>query len=255
MSNGREPSKLPRVPRWLIYTVILAVVASWIPLALIVRTRAVQSPRPRIHIFQDMDIQPRYDAQEPHPLYADGRAMRKPVDSTVARGELQNDDHFHRGYKTDGNLEPVMVTRTVNGNETETPDYHDSFPEQVEVTEELLKRGRERFNVYCAVCHGEAGYGDGPVQRRVDRLREGESSAVGAWTPTRNLHEQRVREMPLGQLFDTISRGKGRMPGYASQIPAEDRWAIVAYVQALQLSQHFPADELPEDLSDELQSP
>ena len=258
MSNGQTPGKLPKVPRWMVYLLIIGVVASWIPLAMIVRTRAVKSPRERIHIFQDMDIQPRYGAQSPHDLYADGRAMRKPVEGTVAQGELRTDDHYHRGYETDGNLETVMVTRTSNGNETEVPKYYDSFPDEVEVDQAFLERGRERYGIYCGVCHGEAGYGDGPVQRRVDLLTEAsamdkEWDPVEGWAPVRNLHEARIREQPLGQLYDTITRGMGKMPGYATQMPPEDRWAIVAYVRALQLSQHFPADELPDDLSSELQ--
>lgn len=259
MSNGQTPGKLPKVPRWMVYLLIIGVVASWVPLAMIVRTRAVKSPRERIHIFQDMDIQPRYGAQAPHDLYADGRAMRKPVKGTVARGELRTDDHYHRGYETDGNLETVMVTETTDGNQTEVPNYYDSFPDRVEVNQDLLERGRERYGIYCGVCHGEAGYGDGPVQRRVDLLKtaaaanSGMDDPTSEWAPVRNLHEPRMRDLPLGQLYDTITRGMGKMPGYASQLSPEDRWAIVAYVRALQLSQHFPADELPDDLSSELQ--
>lgn len=260
MSEARppKPPKLPSIPRWVLYVLVIGVVASWIPLALIALSRSMPSSKPRVHVFMDMDNQPKYKAQATHPLYVDGRAMREPVEGTVARGEARTDDHYWRGYRTDENLEPVQVTVTdAQGNQIEQPDWFDSLPEEIELDEELLRRGQERFNIYCAVCHGEAGYGDGPVQRRVNELNEqyGAGTVTPSWVQPRDLHSDRVRDMADGAIYNTITNGVGTMYGYASQIPVEDRWAIVAYIRALQLSQNAPADRLPPGLRQSLSEP
>lgn len=250
-----NPPKLPNVPRWLIYVVILSVVASWIPLALIARSRAVKSPKERIHIFQDMDMQPKYLAQDPHGLYADGRAMRKPVQGTVARGQenLEADDHYYRGYETKANGQPKVVEQ----DGTRTYKWIDGFPERVDLNMDLLKRGRERYNIYCAVCHGHTGRGDGMVQQRA---MQPDVPSPG-WVPPVNLLQVGPNgnltygpgEYPEGKLLHTISKGKRTMPAYESQISTGDRWAIIAYVRALQRSQHFPAEKLPEKLKKKLE--
>ncbi|MEX0741348.1 MAG: cytochrome c, partial [Phycisphaeraceae bacterium] len=155
----RNRSKLPPIPAWLVYVIIISVVGSWVPLSLIALARVEKSNRQRIQLFQDMGVQPRIEAQQPSPLFADGRGMRLPVESTVARGELREDDHFYRGYETDNSFEPVM--------DGEQLAYYDDLPDQIQVSRELLQRGQERFNIACATCHGAAGYGDGLTHRRV----------------------------------------------------------------------------------------
>jgi mono/diheme cytochrome c family protein len=162
---------------------------------------------------QEMADQPRYDPLEPSAFFPDGRAARPVVAGTVARGQLREDDHLWRG-RVAGELAATLP-----------------FP----VTRELLERGRERFNIFCAPCHDQAGGGNGMIVRR------------GYRRPP-SLHDPRLREAPAGHFFDVMTSGFGAMPDYAAQIPVADRWAIVAYVRALQLSQYAPAGELePEE--------
>lgn len=206
------------MPRWIPLALLVLAVAALVPFACIARARAVRSPQPRIHLVSDMDDQPSYHAQEGNPLFADGRAMRRPVEGTIARGELVRfDDPYWRGVAGD--------------------DYTAQFP--VDVSERLVARGRERFDVFCAPCHGLAGYGDGPVARRADAL------AQGTWVPPASLHEEPALTRRVGHLYNTITSGIRSMPAYGPQIPVEDRWAVVAYVRALQRSQRSPLGELP----------
>ena len=110
----------------------------------------------------------------------------------------------------------------------------------------LLQRGHERYDVYCSPCHGLAGFGDGMVAKRADELQE------GTWTPPASFHTALVRERSVGQLFNTISNGVRNMPAYGPQIPIQDRWAIVAYVRALQRSQNATVDDVPPDIRAQL---
>jgi mono/diheme cytochrome c family protein len=208
------------MPRWLPLAGLTLVVLSWLPLALVVRARVVPSREPRIHPIQDMDNQPKYKAQDPSELFADGRAMRLDPQGTVARGELGADLALTEGKGPDG---WVAV-----------------FP--IPVTMDVMRRGQARFGIYCAPCHGLSGYGDGPVARRAESLEE------GTWVPPSSYHTDTVRALPVGQIFATVSHGVRTMPSYASQIPVQDRWAIVAYVRALQRSQHAGIDDVPAEL-------
>jgi len=213
-----------KLPRWLLYTVAILVVLSWVPLALIMRARVTTSPLPRIHIVPDMDNQPKYKAQSRNPMFADRRAMRPPVVGAVARG------------MTLGN--PALTSGKVGENWVEI------IP--VEVDRGLLQHGRERYDVYCSPCHGLAGFGDGMVAKRADELLE------GTWTPPTSFHTDLLRGRPAGHLFNTISNGIRNMPAYGPQIPVEDRWAIVAYVRALQRSQNATVDDVPPDIRAQL---
>lgn len=212
------------LPRWLIYTVVILVVASFIPIALIMRARVTTSEQPRIHIVPDMDNQPKYKAQSRNPLFADRRAMRPPVEGTVARGT------------TLGN--PALVSGKTG------EDWVEAIP--VTVNRDLLQRGRERYDIYCSPCHGLAGAGDGMVAKRADELME------GTWTPPTSFHTDLIRQRPVGHIFNTISYGIRNMPAYGSQIPVEDRWAVVAYVRALQRSQNATVDDVPPDIRAQL---
>ena len=111
------------------------------------------------------------------------------------------------------------------------PDWITEFPENVNVNMDLLERGQNRFNIYCSVCHGYAGNGDGLVNARAMALA---STGKAQWTAAKSLNEPAIIKNPVGRIFDTISNGRGTMGPYKSQIPVEDRWAIVAYVRALQ---------------------
>ncbi len=159
-----------------------------------------------------------YDQAKIEPLeysafFEDGRGSRLPVEGTVPVGHLRADDHRYLGLGPDG--------ETARG-----------FPEDIEVTFEFVKRGQERYQIFCSVCHGYAGHGDGMVVQR-------------GFTRPPSYHEERLREEPEGYLFQVISNGFGVMNGYASSIPVEDRWAIVAYVRALQISQNATLGDVP----------
>jgi mono/diheme cytochrome c family protein len=213
------------MPRWLISIVVVLVALSWIPVALALRARVVKKTEPRVHIIPDMDNQPKVKAQSRLMLFADRRGMRPPVPGTVARGAVIGDSALMLGKTDDdGWVETSPVT----------------------VTMPLLERGRQRYEIYCSPCHGLAGYGDGMVAQRADQLQE------GTWTPPTSFHTDLVRERPAGHLFNTISNGIRNMPSYGSQIPVDDRWAIVAYVRALQRSQNATIDDVPADLQAQL---
>ena len=204
------------VPRVIIYVTIVLALLALIPPALIASLRATNSKVPRVHLVQDMDNQPRFKAQQASPLFLDGRAMRPPVEGTVARDGLDADDHFHRGVDGDA--------------------WAGTFPAAVRVDLAFVERGRERYDVYCAPCHGAAGYGDGMVnQRAMSLMNRGVNGTT--WVQPKSLHEEAIIEQPVGQLYNTIANGVRTMPAYGSQIPVADRWAIVAYVRALQRSQ------------------
>ncbi len=212
------------MPKVIPYATLVLIVLAMIPPALIARARAVNSSRPRIHLIQDMDNQPKFRAQHANLLFADGRAMRPPVAGTVARGELNEDEHYHKGV--------------VNGK------WADTYPPQVTMSLELVKRGRERFNIYCQPCHGLAGFGDGMINRRAMELVNLGTNGT-EWVQPKSLHDPDIREQPVGQIYNSITNGVRNMPAYASQIPVADRWAIVAYAKALQRSQNAQLDDVP----------
>ncbi len=211
--------------KWTLWTLVSLVVVSLLPFALILRARTNRTTQTRLHLWPDMDTQEKYKTQRVNRLFADTRAMRRPVEGTVARGRLNEDDHYYRGVVDGG-----WATR---------------FP--MKLTEKRMKRGRERFNIYCAPCHGMAGYGDGVVARRAESLGE------GTWVQPSSLHTDLVRSRPVGHIFNTITHGIRNMPPYGFRIPVEDRWAIVAYVRALQLSQNAGIEDVPEDRRASLQ--
>jgi mono/diheme cytochrome c family protein len=199
------------MPRWIIYVTVALVALSWVPLALIAKARETRNDSTRVHLVPDMDNQTKLKAQKSNPLFADGRANRMPIAGTVARGELRDDDLLHRG-------------KTSNG------AWADRFPTPVSL--EMVQRGRDRFNIYCYPCHGESGYGNGPIAVRAAALEE------GTWVPPSSLHDPVVIKRPVGHLFNSITNGIRNMPSYGDQISDADRWAIVAYVKALQKSQN-----------------
>ena len=160
---------------------------------------------------QDMHDQPRFKPLAESDFYADLRSSRTPVDGTVARGQLREDAYFYTG-KIGANPGNYM-------------------PSEVPVNEATLARGRERFNIYCAPCHSRVGDGNGMVVQRGYRH-----------PPT--YHQDRLRQAPLGYFFDVMTNGFGAMPDYAAQIPPQDRWCIVAYIRALQLSQNATAADV-----------
>ncbi|BBO34895.1 alternative complex III subunit ActE [Lacipirellula parvula] len=162
---------------------------------------------------RDMYDQPRLEPLEKNTFFDDGRSSRPLVEGVVEYGAISPNDVFNSGK--------------VNGQFTE------ELPESMELNAALLKRGEQRFNIFCSNCHGRSGDGDGMIVLRGYRK-----------PPT--YHSDRLRGMPLGYFFDVATNGFGVMPSYASQIPVKDRWAIAAYVRALQLTQYAKLDDVPE---------
>lgn len=170
---------------------------------------------------QDMHDQPKLKPYRSSQFFVNGSGMRNLPAHTVARGSLQENTHFYTGRMPDGSMA------------TELP---------MPMTKALLKRGQERFTIYCTPCHGQVGDGRGMVVRR------------GYKQPT-SYHDERLRQVPIGYFFDVMTNGFAVMPSYAPQVPPEDRWAIAAYIRALQLSQHVDASSLTAEQRAALDAP
>lgn len=166
---------------------------------------------------QDMHDAPRYEPFEASTFFTDGTSSRTLVANTVARGQLREDEHLFTG-KVGGQLA------------TEFP---------MPVTAETMARGQERFNVFCAPCHGRTGDGNGMIVQR------------GFRQPP-SYYEDRLVNAPVGYLFDVMTNGFGAMQDYAAQVPVADRWAIAAYIRALQLSRRATVNDVPVDRRTEL---
>ena len=163
---------------------------------------------------QDMQDQPRFKPLAESDFYSDQRSARPPVEGTVARGQLHEDTYFYTGKigANPGDYMPFAVS------------------------EDVLSRGRERFNIYCAPCHSRLGDGQGMVVKR-------------GYKQPPTYHQDRLRKAPLGYFFDVMTNGFGAMPDYAAQIQPRDRWCIVAYIRALQLSQNAAQAEVGGQMS------
>ena len=169
---------------------------------------------------QDMHDTPRYEAYEASATFSDGRASRAAPNGTVARGWLREDE--------------ALYTGKVNGELVDTVPFAIGHDE--------LKRGQERFNIYCSPCHGRLGDGNGMVVQR--GLRQAAS-----------YHNDRLRQEHIGYFFDVITNGFGAMQGYAEQVPVRDRWLIASYIRVLQYSQNAPAADVPADRRAQLDAP
>jgi cytochrome c553 len=154
--------------------------------------------------------QPKYESFEASDIFEDGLSARRPVEETVARGQLRLDSHLYEGM--------------VNG------ELATTLP--LELTEELLVRGRQRYDIFCSPCHDRTGTGNGMIVKR------------GLKQPP-SYHIDRLREVPIGHFFDVMTNGFGAMYSSAARVPVRDRWAIAAYVRALQFSQDAQFDQLP----------
>src|SRR5246127_1698024 len=163
---------------------------------------------------QDMANQPRQNPLSPSDFFADGRSERPAVENTVARGSVQDDS--------------LLVPKESN-----------AFP--LPISAELLERGQQRYGIYCTPCHGIQGDGMGMVTMR------------GMKHPP-TYHQDRLRQVPNGYIYDVVTNGFGAMSGYSAQIPPPDRWAIIAYLRALQFSRNAPVSELPPSLKEKLMS-
>jgi mono/diheme cytochrome c family protein len=171
---------------------------------------------------QQMANQPSYHSPDhPSEFFADGQANRPFVGGTIARGQLHEDAARYTGKSGDR--------------------FVAEFPYQIDAA--ILARGHDRFNIYCSMCHGRVGRGDGKVVERgyIKPPSYHTDDSRGYVTDGKRVP---LREVPVGYIFDVITHGHGAMPAYETQIPTDDRWAIISYVRALQFSQHVPAAEL-----------
>lgn len=201
--------------------------------------RGAKMSHPPLEIFPDMDHQPKYDPQHTSPFFSDNRAARKPVPGTIPMG-----------YNLPGSYYQVTASNfSQQAGFSNSPDYGhtgkigDAYGNgiPIEVNEKLMARGRERYDINCGICHGATGGGDGIIK------------TFGLVTVA-TLQDDRIRTMPDGQIFSTITNGKNTMGAYGPQIAVEDRWAIVAYLRALQKSQNVKLAELSEAQQKELNS-
>jgi mono/diheme cytochrome c family protein len=174
--------------------------------------------------------QAKYEPYEKSELFANQAAARPFPEGTVARGHLNANRPYYTGTLTSGDFVPRIPAPPV-ADEAGDADAWQPQP----LTADFIARGRQRFDIFCSPCHGRLGEGNGMIVQR-------------GYKQPMSYHQARLRNMPDGYFFDVITRGFGQMPSYASQVPVADRWAIVAYVRALQLSQNARLAELPADL-------
>jgi hypothetical protein len=185
-------------------------ILSFMMVAILVGCQGMPSEKPAIHPNPNMDWQEKFEAQEPNPFFEDNRSDRLPVSGTVSRGGLQIDKAKFEGLTDNGN-------------------YVAKIP--VELSREFVLRGKERYDIFCSMCHGGTGIGNGIV--------------IGyGYVPPPSFYEDRIVDMPDGELYSAIYNGVRSMPSYRHQIPVEDRWAIVAYIRALQRSRNVTLNEL-----------
>jgi mono/diheme cytochrome c family protein len=181
--------------------------------------RGWRSERQPIHPNLNMDFTENFKAQRPNPFFEDNMAMRTPPPGTVARARLQTAENA-----------PYLLGRDAGGQFVET------MP--VDITAALLARGQERYNIFCTVCHGAVGDGQGIIM-------VGNQGQGYGYVPAPTFHSDASRALSDGYLYDALTNGIRNMPGYGHQIPVADRWAIVAHIRALQRSQHAAAQDLP----------
>jgi len=174
--------------------------------------RGQKTEKPPMRTQLNMQFQDRFNAQEENTFFENGMAMRMPVEGTVARGTMRNDTALFEGVDDNG-------------------DFVDEIP--FELTRDFIYRGKERYDIYCQVCHGGSGNGQGIIM-----------TGQYGFVPAPTFHRDVSYDMPDGEFYSAITNGIRTMPSYASQIKVEDRWAIVAYVRALQKSQNVPEEEM-----------
>lgn len=198
-----------------IHFVLATSVVAFSALALAGCFRGLPSDKPPVHVNPNMDTQEKVKPYAKSEFYDNGASMRQPVGGTIARGDLKQDSLFFFGKDSRGKLAE-----------------NNPFP----ITMELLQRGQERYDIFCAPCHGRVGDGRGPVVLRGKGM-----------IPPPNFHDQRLIDTADGHFVDVITNGVRNMPTYKHQVSIEDRWAITAYIRALQRSQNARLNDIPAD--------
>ena len=267
-----------RLPAFLKTVVLMGLVLMLIPPALVFRARGMTYRETRLHVIPDMDFQYKFKTQTVGPQATnnieDGfffehiRAQFAPVPGTISRENQSADQEFFHGIKAGTDLHSSFATPTVLASsqqeptgeatqeesttgqstaeqepEVDEPEWVTSFPQKIDVSRETMLRGQRQFNIYCSVCHGYSGEGDGLANKRAIAL-----SAVGdaAWTEAKTLYDPTIVEQPVGRIFDTITHGRATMGPYSARISPEDRWAIVLYIKALHETRKNAIVETPE---------
>ena len=249
--------RLPKPPMVL---VAVLMIGAFVPLGLasaIWFKRNYFDPNPRIHIFQDMDNQAKSKAQATSLVFADGKSMRDYAPGTVAWGRsanhadptmLKDDDLAYRGFELTTDTGVVVSSEDANGNAV--PKYLDGFPDIVNVDVDFIKHGQEQFMIHCYTCHGADGRGMGPTKATMDLLagydlkqaEDKKKTGTQPFVPA-NLTDAKFARGTYtnGKIFDVITKGQGTMNALGPMIKVKDRWAIIAYVRSLQLSQQQPS--------------
>ena len=255
--------------------IVVVLLAGLVPFGLIALARSQPSARPPVHPIQDMFKQQKFRPQRGNAMFADGRAMRPRLPGVTASTDLEVENELvddagipHGIDNRDAPLaidDELTYQRVIEGTEPQAKDllspagsgaatkspgeggYVKQIP--VPVSIDLLRRGRERYTIYCAACHGQGGYGDGTVALRAAEIQAAGGDAAG-WVVPKNYHSGDMRQQPVGKIYNTIANGIRTMPAYARQISVLDRWAIVAYVKALQRSQDAKPVDIPESERD-----
>ncbi|MEX0793989.1 MAG: quinol:electron acceptor oxidoreductase subunit ActD [Pirellulaceae bacterium] len=260
------------LPRFVWVTGVCIATLMLVPPVVIWKAQNSTSSQPRIRLVQDMFTQWKNKSQTTSTVFADGRASRPRISGTVARGEML-DSNLLTGIRplaeavaqvaliaeeeetepADANeaeqpAEPMPADPMAGepAAEEEEPNWLVEVP--VKVSKSAMLRGQQQYNVYCAVCHGLAGDGDGMVSRRAVELQQ------PTWVQPTPIHAEHVVEQPAGKLYNTITHGIRKMKGYGSQISPEDRWAIVMYLRALQKMRSGSLDEVPAEIGNTLKS-
>ena len=184
--------------------------------------RGMPSKKPPIHLNPNMDNTERFDPQEENKFFKNNMSMRMPVDGTIAKGYLKEDNVYYKGKKSNG-------------------DYLEKIPDQIEVNFDFIKRGQQRFNIYCSACHGMIGDGNGLVAQ----------SDKYSLIPT-SMYTDYLYDKEDGYLFDVITNGIRNMPSYSYQINEIDRWAIVSYIRSLQMSRISDPSIIPSKILEDL---
>jgi mono/diheme cytochrome c family protein len=203
--------------------------------------RGQKSEKPPIEIFPDMDHQPKVKAQVPSEFFADGRGNRQPVPGTVPLG-YEAPVSKENPFPDEGKYR--MVRYSSGTDYLNTGRFGDQWGTGIPmpVTAELMQRGQERYTIFCGVCHGASGGGNGVA---------GQYGLVAI----ASFHQDRLRDMADGEIYNTIALGKNTMLGYGSKIPVDDRWAIVAYVRALQAAQTATINDVSPEERTKLETP
>ncbi len=195
--------------------------------------RGQVSEKPPIHLNPNMDDGPRFDPYEANSLFPDRRGMRPILEGTVPNQQQKD----FGGYYAEVGLNPVLDSENPYFQGHTDSKFVTTNPERI--TLELMERGRERYDIYCGMCHGPAGVGNGIVVKK-------------GFLPPPDFADARILGMAEGEIFSVISHGVRNMPGYGKQITAADRWAIVAYVRALQRARNSAISDVPADKSNQL---